>query len=118
MATILARRQNTPGTAGPQAGRVAQLAAQHVVHRDDLLGHLDQLLLAAHGLASHEGIGLLLVAAFHLHQQPLGQFYALALGQLRFPGLQFGAQGLIALEARHGTSRIGCRREAWMPSTM
>ena len=72
------------------------------MHGDDLLGHLDQLLLATHGLAPHQGVGVFLVAALHLHQQALGQLDALALGQLGVAGLQLGTQGLVALEAGHG----------------
>ena len=59
-------------------------------------------MLAAHGLAAHQGVGLFFVAAFHLHQQALGQFNALALGQLLVAGMQLGAQGLVALETSHG----------------
>ena len=51
---------------------------QQIVHRDDLLGHLNQFLLAAHGLAAHQRVGLFFVAAAHLHQHALGQFDALA----------------------------------------
>gem|GEM_PF-4966185 len=33
--------------------QITPLTAEHVVHGDDLLSHLRELLLAAHGLAAH-----------------------------------------------------------------
>ena len=78
------------------------VSTQKLTHGYDLFRHLYQFLLAAHGLAAHQGVSLFFVAAFHLHQQTLGQFDALALGLLLVAGMQLGAQGLVALEASHG----------------
>ncbi len=52
------------------------------MHGNDLLCHLNQLLLPAHGLAAHQGVGLFFVAVFHFHQQTLGLLDAFAFGQL------------------------------------
>ena len=46
----------------------AAISAQQLTHGNNLLRYLDQLLLAAHGLAAHQGVGLFLVAVFHFHQ--------------------------------------------------
>ena len=62
-------------------------SAEQFTHGDDLLRHLDQFLLAAHGLAAHQGVGLFLIAGLHFHQHALGQLDALALGQLLVTGL-------------------------------
>ena len=43
-------------------------SAEHFVHGNDLLCHLNQLLLPAHGLSAHQGVGLFFVAVFHFHQ--------------------------------------------------
>jgi hypothetical protein len=61
--------------------------SQQLAHCDDLLGDLDELLLTAHGLAAHQGVGFFLVAILHFHQQSLGQFDSLAFRQLLVPRL-------------------------------
>ena len=71
-------KTSSPALGGPAF--IHGSITQHVVHGYDLFGDLRQFLLPAHGLATHQGVGLFLVAAFHLHQQAFGQLDALALG--------------------------------------
>jgi hypothetical protein len=40
----------------------ARVSAQQLTHGNDLFRDLNQLLLAAHGLASHQGVGLFFAA--------------------------------------------------------